>query len=179
MEIIPTTKGKPKVCYDGFMYTKKGQSSNGSKFYWICVRRNDGCKGSLVTNSEMQGPTLGREHNHLTDLLFINLAKARATMKERASQGEKSCTVYREVVEAADACTKDFLPPASTCSRTMRNQRAKCHPREGKTVTMSCPAAEMPTTIFTANNNDENGTVDVSETSLANLARAVSAQHQY
>ena len=132
MEVIKTTKGMPQLFLDGDLYTKSKTSPNGHKFYWICVRRAYGCRGSLTTTSEYQDPRRGVEHNHFPNNLSLEMAKARLTMKNRARQGEKSCKVYKEVCAAASEDLQDFLPSASVCARTMRKARSATHPTEVK-----------------------------------------------
>ena len=132
MEVLQSNKGRPQIAFNGFLYNKKGQSPNGSKFYWICTRKHRECKGSLITTSELEGPEEGKQHNHLPDMLFTNMAKARNTMKQRAEQGDKPCRIYREVVASADEDVVDFLPSISVCSRAMRRAQAKTHPRAAK-----------------------------------------------
>ena len=73
MEVLQSTKGRPQIAFNGFLYNKKGQSPNESKFYWICTRKHRECKGSLITTSELGGPEEGKQHNHLPDMLFTNM----------------------------------------------------------------------------------------------------------
>lgn len=54
MEVIKSNKGGDKLCYDGYMYTKKSKSKN---FYrWICVSRTGkSCPGALSTDINVSG----------------------------------------------------------------------------------------------------------------------------
>ena len=95
MEVLQSNKGKPQVAFNGFLYNKKSVSPNGSTFYWICTRKHKDCKGSLKTTSELEGPEEGKEHNHLPDMLFTNIAKAR----------NSSARLARAFVSAVEKCT--------------------------------------------------------------------------
>ena len=89
MEVLQSTKGRPQIAFNGFLYNKKGQSPNGSKFYWICTRKHRECKGSLITTSELEGPEEGKDYDHLPDILLTSMAKTGNNMKQRAEQGVK------------------------------------------------------------------------------------------
>ena len=129
MEVLKTTKGGPKVVFDRYLYTKSKTSANRTKCYWSCVRRPYGYKGSLITTSEPYGdPRPGTAHNHPRNSLSVEIAKARQTMKERASRGETSIRVYREVCASGSEDLRDIMPTSAICARTMRRARAETHP---------------------------------------------------
>ena len=132
LELIPTQKGGSKLVYMDNMYHKRRYSPDRTKIYWSCVRRPEGCKGSLVTTSDYKDPKRGTAHSHFAEDWMVDLAKARNSMKQRAKNGERSCLVYREICASASQDVLDFLPSAAVCSRTMRNARSTTHPRQPK-----------------------------------------------
>jgi len=49
MEIITTSRGGEKLCYGGYMYTKKATKTN--RIRWECSQRESAdCKGALTTS---------------------------------------------------------------------------------------------------------------------------------
>ena len=61
-EIIQSIRGKPKLCYNGYMYNVKNNMSN--KITWSCVKRQTKCPGMAKTNLEMRDPEEMKQHNH-------------------------------------------------------------------------------------------------------------------
>lgn len=52
MEIIKSGKGGEKLCYNGYMYTKKSTSS--TRIRWECSQRiAKKCKGAVSTTLEV------------------------------------------------------------------------------------------------------------------------------
>ncbi|KAG1667386.1 hypothetical protein GQR58_018489 [Nymphon striatum] len=82
IEAIQTTRGGIKLCHEGHMYTKKLQRQ--AKVWWACVRRSDGCKGSLSTDLARENPRPGQAHDHPHDNDGIEVTKERDVMKRRA-----------------------------------------------------------------------------------------------
>lgn len=63
MEFVESTRGNPKLCFNGFMYNKNATTKAG-RIRWRCVRRQTHCKGFLSTSGDMQDPHLISQHNH-------------------------------------------------------------------------------------------------------------------
>ena len=52
MELIKNNKGGVKLCFEGFMYTKK--NTRATKIQWECSKRSSKkCKASLFTTLEV------------------------------------------------------------------------------------------------------------------------------
>ena len=47
IEILKTTRGKEKLCMDGYMYNRQYTLKNGRE-YWLCKRRSTKCKGTAI-----------------------------------------------------------------------------------------------------------------------------------
>ncbi|KAI8793821.1 FLYWCH-type zinc finger-containing protein 1 [Biomphalaria glabrata] len=96
MEILPTTRGKHKIGYQGYMYTK--QISKVSHVRWRCVQRNNGCKGTMTTSLDLTQPELGNSHNHAPDPAAISIAKFLDPMKKKRVQQRRNPARYTEIV---------------------------------------------------------------------------------
>ena len=46
MEVIATKRGEQKLCFEGFMYTKKNVPTD--KLIWRCVKRDDAVKCTAI-----------------------------------------------------------------------------------------------------------------------------------
>ena len=55
-EIIQSNKGKPKLCYHGYLYNIKNKQA--SRITWSCVKRLTKCPGTAKTNLEMENDHL-------------------------------------------------------------------------------------------------------------------------
>ena len=83
MEFITNNKGGIKLCYEGFMYTKK--CAQGRKIRWKCSQAKAyGCNACLFTTLEKEDPCLTKQHSHEPDVKAIEVAKGKAAMKEKA-----------------------------------------------------------------------------------------------
>ena len=51
MAVVTSERGKEKVVDSGFMYVEDKRSVDGTKRFWRCAKRNDGCKARLHTNA--------------------------------------------------------------------------------------------------------------------------------
>ena len=51
MASVTSERGKQKFVDSGFMYVEDKRSVDGTKRFWRCERRNDGCKARLHTNA--------------------------------------------------------------------------------------------------------------------------------
>ena len=72
MDIITTSKGKHKVCLDGFMYTKQITSRN--QIRWQCVKRHNQCKGIISTSLDLSQVLNSKPHNHDANLMEVEVA---------------------------------------------------------------------------------------------------------
>ena len=83
MDIITTSKGKQKVCLDGFMYTKQITSRN--QIRWQCVKRHNQCKGIISTSLDLSQVLNSKPHNHDANLMEVEIAKTKVSMKHLAA----------------------------------------------------------------------------------------------
>jgi hypothetical protein len=128
MELIPSNKGKHKLCHEHYLYTKK--SSSNSSIFWVCTNRTLGCRGSLRSDIQMTTCQRTNEHDHPPNKIKVEVAKVRANMKEQAKQGhDKPGVVYTSSLVDVDEETLASLQSADICKRTIRNQRAQEFPK--------------------------------------------------
>jgi hypothetical protein len=74
MQIIKNNKGGAKLHFWGYMYTKK--AVNKSTIRWGCYqRRGMSCKGSLITDTQIQRAvhSVSLSHDSNQDLLPLRL----------------------------------------------------------------------------------------------------------
>ena len=83
MDIITTSKGKQKVCLDGFMYTQQITSRN--QIRWQCVKRHNQCKGIISTSLDLSQVLNSKPHNHDANLMEVEVAKTKVSMKHLAA----------------------------------------------------------------------------------------------
>ena len=130
MKIIQSTRGGQKLCLQGYMYTK--QYCRKESIRWVCVKRNDGCKGSLMTKVDMKDPRESKDHDHPRDRVEIEVTKARQQMKERAEQTrEMPMQIHSEIISSInDPDVQSQLPQASTCKKVLQRVRNKKYPKD-------------------------------------------------
>ena len=127
MEFTTTEKGKLKLLFNGYMYVK--QIVKKTNIRWRCTLFNHGCKGTLVTDLEKQNPDPRANHNHMPDMSAVNVAKCRASMKERAvTSFDKPCAIYNEGLAPLSDQSKVLLQEPESCKRSIRRQRTKQFP---------------------------------------------------
>ena len=84
MEFIRSRKGKTKIVYEGFMYTKHSQRLN--KIRWSCVQKwSQKCKGALYTDLQGLHPYQRVGHNHTADKTSYVIAKTKDNLTDQAS----------------------------------------------------------------------------------------------
>lgn len=70
LEIITTERGGQKICFGGFLYTKKHVAKSVDKITWRCVKRASlNCTAILKTTKSHTEPEVVSDHNHLTQLV--------------------------------------------------------------------------------------------------------------
>ena len=88
MEFITNHKGGLKLCFEGYMYTKRCSSSN--QIQWQCPQRAAfKCNGSLYTSLENQNPHATKPHTHEPDVKAVKVAKAKTAMKQQAKKSRE------------------------------------------------------------------------------------------
>ena len=127
MEFTKTERGKLKLLFNGYMYVK--QIVKKTNIRWRCTLFNHGCKGTLVTDLKNQNPDPRADHNHAPDMSAVEVAKCRASMKERAvTSSDKPCAIYNEGLAPLSNQSKALLQKPDTCKRSIRRQRTKQFP---------------------------------------------------
>ncbi len=90
---MKSNKGKEKLCYQGYMYTK--QIKRPKTIRWRCVNRTSFCKGTLITNADLKDPVPRNDHNHPPSSSAIATAKCIGEMKKQAAITEdKPSQIY-------------------------------------------------------------------------------------
>ena len=80
ISFVQTKRGKEKVCYGGFYYTKNNSTKNA--IYWRCVNRK--CPGRLILSPNAK-VMKSSEHNHVNSIEKIHVLRAHEKIKEKAS----------------------------------------------------------------------------------------------
>ena len=83
MELITTSKGGLKLCFEGFMYTKA--YTRKTKVWWKCSKKTSlGCRATLSTAQDHTNPVPGQPHNHQadeTDVVYVKHRKKTCVTK--------------------------------------------------------------------------------------------------
>lgn len=133
MEVITSTKGGRKLCHNHYMYTVQKTSTNF--IHWRCVKRSNGCKSRLSTSHELEFPIISSDHNHEPNGTEIKVAKARTTMKARATAtNDKPALIFAQTLQVVDLQTKTHMPESSICKRVIRRQRVAEFPEVPATL---------------------------------------------
>lgn len=133
MEIIKSNKGKEKLCYLGYQYTKQIEKNGYTR--WRCSLRLQKCKGILKTTTEKGLPRLLVEHNHPPNEALVEVLVCRSAMKTAAKAGrEKPSQIFARAVSTLSTAARNNLPSEDTCKRTLRNQKSAGFPPEPKSL---------------------------------------------
>ena len=137
MEVIRSKRGGLKLCYEGFMYTKKHEAKNLDQITWRCVEREPPrkCLAILRTTKANEQPDLMKEHNHPPNETKVGVAKIRHDMKSRAqTTRDKPNQLFTFALTEASDEVKTHLPQADTCKRVLRRARAAHCPADPQTL---------------------------------------------
>ena len=63
IEILKTTRDKPKLCMNGYIYNHHRTLTNNRE-YWRCERLSTKCKGTVTTSTNYDNPKVEQNHNH-------------------------------------------------------------------------------------------------------------------
>ena len=133
MEFTETSRGKPKMCFEGYMYTEQHRRLSGWR--WICVQRTYGCTGAVRTPGLVGNPVLLSPHNHLPNESRVTVAKARHRMKTVAKTGVgKPNDIYNRVQRTLTDEERRILPTAETCKRNIRTHLSLDEPDQPDTL---------------------------------------------
>lgn len=137
MELITTKRGGLKLCWDGFMYTKKHCSATADKFTWRCVKRDPPvrCPGIVITTKDHQSPFVHIDHCHPADDVAVDVEKCRQGMKRKATSSlDKPNQIFTFATASVADAVKARLPAADTCKRVLRRARASNRPKEPQSL---------------------------------------------
>ena len=84
--MLKSTRGKPKLCLDGFVYNLQTTLKNGRP-YWRCERRTAKCRGTLTTSRQHDDIKLFQRHNHDPCQDRVDALRALTHMREQCEAG--------------------------------------------------------------------------------------------
>ena len=98
MELITTSKGGLKLCFEGFMYTKA--YTRKTKVWWKCSKKTSlGCRATLSTAQDHTNPVPGQPHNHQADETDVVYVKHRKNMRDQAASSlDKPSQIFAQTV---------------------------------------------------------------------------------
>ena len=83
MEVIKNNKDSLKLCYEGYLYTKKIKTRNIIWWEWS-NRALLSCKGAVSTNHDVTVPLCYKEHSHNPNPAHVAAAKLHQQIKSDA-----------------------------------------------------------------------------------------------
>lgn len=120
-EFIISTRGKEKLVYEGYAYTKqKNLASN--RVAWVCEARSL-CKARVTTDGLRVVKSMN-QHTHAPNQSKIQAAKAQRQMKARVQETNETIQqILTETVGDLDEGAGALLPNISDIRRVLRKQR--------------------------------------------------------
>ena len=98
-QIIATQKGKPKLCYRGYMYHLH-PARKVDCLRWRCTERAIRCVGTVVTGLTVKEPQVTIEHIHPADNAGVQVAKEVVRMKKLAVETrEKPAVIIAQALQ--------------------------------------------------------------------------------
>ena len=134
MELIQTNKGGTKLCFEGFMYTKRSKTKNFIQ--WACSQRNSlQCKGSLVTTIDMENPEVKHPHCHDSNSTTVEVAKLRNQIKSSSQiSKEKSQSILSSKLSQAKNDVRAEVGRTESIKRSICRIQRGALPKEPKTL---------------------------------------------
>lgn len=135
MELTTTSKGKPKLCFNGYTYTKKIAKKDWIR--WQCTHERTGCKGALTTDSLVVGnPRSFIEHSHDPDPCEAEVAKFKSTITQAAktTAGVKPSTILTNALLNVSEEAKAKIGKCDSIKRHIRKQQSARRPPEPATL---------------------------------------------
>ena len=102
MEVTTTTRGKPKLLWAGYAYTK--HTEKNGMIRWRCTcRASKHCPASVYTNLLPANAVLKTDHNHCPEPVKLEVARCRTEMRVRAAAcNDPPSRIYADCLAAAD-----------------------------------------------------------------------------
>jgi hypothetical protein len=125
LELVTSTKGRPKAAFRGHMYTRN--SSHGESTYWRCERRPE-CKAALTAlTGSSRVSKLPSQHSHNADAARRHVVWARGRARELALEapGTDPAVLHGQLLEEAGAGGEAVAreTTAGKLKRTIRHAR--------------------------------------------------------
>ena len=122
---MKTTRGKDKLCYSGYYYTRNSATKTVS--YWRCEDRM--CHGRLIL-SRNNKIIKTSDHNHAGGAEKVHVLQAKNKITEKASTtSETPAAIVSEVVNEVPECSQSLLPTIASMTRNIRKVRSKQFPK--------------------------------------------------
>ena len=125
MEISTTTKGKPKLLWNGYAYTKHVE--NNGMIRWRCAcRASKHCPASVYTDLLPANPVLKTDHNHCPEPVKLEVDRCRTEMRiHAAASNDPPARNYTDKITGLTNAAKAILPSVDTCKRTIARNRTQ------------------------------------------------------
>ncbi|XP_066950862.1 uncharacterized protein [Macrobrachium rosenbergii] len=134
MEVIRNNKGGEKLCYKGYMYTKK--STSATTMRWECSRKSAfGCNGKITTNLAISDVISIIEHNHAGDEGSVEAAKVHTTLFQQAKSTRGNTS--RIVADSLESMTQDgriAMGNINTVKRYVQRKRQEGRPKDPESL---------------------------------------------
>ena len=151
LETVVTSKGKPAILYENFMYRLKKETASSK--LWQCVNKN--CTGKITTDLETLEILHGSlDHNHDSDKKKTQVHLLRQACKRKA-QEDLTERPRKILITEAEKVDTEFISQDSInkVRKAMWRQRKKIHPTLPKTrqealSTISGIQPKRPTTVI-------------------------------
>ena len=130
MEFIRNNKGGLKLCYDGYMYTKK--SSNKSKTRWECTNREAlACRGAISTDLANTEVVSSIPHTHERVTGRVEAVSAVSAMKENIPMN-RGCPgkILADTLHACSTEARAAMGNTDSLKRKIRCLKHKNRPKE-------------------------------------------------
>jgi hypothetical protein len=139
LTVVRSQRGGQKLCANGFTYTK--QTDNRTKtapingIRWRCTDRLHRCRGTAVTDMQIQTCHVLIEHNHPPNEPSTLYTVALSKMKERAAcSRDKPSVIVSDAIKDLPDSARAEMPSTSVIKRTLRNQRTSRYPPQPQSL---------------------------------------------
>lgn len=126
-EVVPSNKGHAKLVVNCYVLTKI--LNRGTSYYWRCeLRKTSNCPANASTTLVEGKHSLKKmtEHNHAPVATRKNIAMARASVKQKASDSRATpAQIMEEVSNNVPQSCQSSLP-TKTALRSIINRKRKC-----------------------------------------------------
>ena len=130
MEVLKTSRGGDKICYEGYMYTKR--DTKKTRIRWECTQRKSRpCKGAITTSLTLDDVRVTVAHSHDNDNSSVEAEKLRCNIREKAKASREStaCLLATAIQEAPES-VRLRLGNQESVKRNIRRQRQGSLPKD-------------------------------------------------